>query len=116
MLRYVFIVIMLIHGLIHFMGFAKAFNYGNITQLTKDISKTAGVLWLVTACIFIAAVVLLLLKKDYWYIAGIIAAIISQVLIFTAWQDAKFGTIANALVLGAAITAFASIKSQLATL
>lgn len=109
-LRYFFAFIMLIHGLIHFMGFVKAFNYGNITQLTKEVSKTAGIFWFTTAWLFIAAVVLFLLKKDAWYITGIIAALISQVLIFYAWQDAKFGTIANAMVLGAAITAFVSIK------
>lgn len=110
MFRYIIAFIMLIHGLVHFMGFAKAFNYGNITQLTKDISKTAGIFWLITASLFIVAFVLLLLKKDSWCIMAVIAAVISQVLIFTAWQDAKYGTIANALVIGAAVTAFFSLN------
>jgi len=65
MIKYLFAFLVLMHGLIHFMGFAKAFGYGNIQQLTKEISKPAGVFWLVTAILFTAAVVMFLLKKDY---------------------------------------------------
>ena len=32
-------IITLIHGLIHLMGFTKAFNYAEINQLTQPISK-----------------------------------------------------------------------------
>jgi hypothetical protein len=103
MLKYLFAFIMLMHGFIHFMGFAKAFNYGNITQLTKEISKHAGFMWLVTALLFIAVTTMYLLKKDAWPILAIIAALISQVLIIAVWKDAKFGTIANLIVLLVAI-------------
>ncbi|MDZ4680855.1 MAG: DUF6544 family protein [Saprospiraceae bacterium] len=99
MLKFIFIAIALIHGLIHFMGFAKAFGYGNTTQLTKEISKPAGVFWMLTAWLFIAVVALFLFKIENWWALGIIAAVVSQVLIFSIWQDAKFGTIANVLVL-----------------
>ena len=44
MLKYTFAFIILVHGLIHLLGFAKAFGYGNITQLTKEISKPIGML------------------------------------------------------------------------
>ncbi len=99
MLKFIFIAIALIHGLIHFMGFAKAFGYGNITQLTREISKPAGVFWMLTAWLFIAVVALFLFKIENWWALGIVAAVVSQVLIFSVWQDAKFGTIANILVL-----------------
>jgi hypothetical protein len=112
MLKYIFALIIAIHGLIHCMGFAKAFGYGNITQLTKAISKTAGVCWLMTAAILIVAMVLLLLDKDSWPVIAIIGAIISQVLIFTVWQDTKFGSIANILVLIVAITSWGSIRFE----
>lgn len=98
MLRVLFALILLGHGLIHFMGFAKAFGYGNITQLTRDISKTAGILWAVTALLFVITAVLYLLKKEWWFVA-LPAVLLSQVLIFIVWQDAKFGTMANCLVL-----------------
>lgn len=104
MLRYLIALIILMHGLIHFMGFAKAFGYGNITQITKEVPKTEGVFWLLTAFIFIIASILFLLKKDTWIITSIIAVVISQILIILAWKDAKFGTIANIIILITAIS------------
>lgn len=83
MLKYLFALIMFIHGLIHFMGFAKAYSYGNITQLTQDISKPNGLLWFMVAILFVVATVLLLLKKESWPYIVIIAAVISQILIIT---------------------------------
>ncbi len=103
MIRYLFAFIMLVHGLIHFMGFGKAFHYGNITQLTKDISRPIGIAWIVTAVVFIIAVIMFLIKKDAWPFIAIAAVIISQFLIMSSWNDAKFGSIANGLTLLAAI-------------
>lgn len=105
MLRYVFAFIILIHGLLHLMGFSKAFGYGNITQLTKNISKPAGILWLVTAILFVIAAIFFLFKKESWPAIAFIAIIISQVLIITAWKDAKWGTIANIIIFIVALVA-----------
>ena len=110
MLKFIFIFITLIHGLIHFMGFAKAFDYGNITQLTKEISKPMGVLWLSTGMFFMICIALYLLKKDSWVYFAIIAVILSQILIINSWQDAKFGTIANVIILVVTIIGFFQIK------
>jgi hypothetical protein len=94
-MKVVFSMILAIHGLIHLIGFAKAFSYGNITQLTKEIAKPIGLLWLATALLLIIATILFVLKKDGWSIIAIIAAIGSQILIISVWQDAKFGTTPN---------------------
>ncbi|WP_462254747.1 DUF6544 family protein [Ferruginibacter sp.] len=107
MLKYFFAFIMLIHGLIHFMGFAKAYGFGNITQLIKDISKPNGLLWLFAAILFIAATLLFLLKKESWPYIAIVAAVISQILIITVWKDAKFGTILNIIILFVGIASWA---------
>lgn len=107
MLKYLFAFVMLVHGLIHFMGFAKAYNYGNITQLTKYISKSTGSIWLITTILFIVAVVLFLVKKESWAYIAIFALIISQILLITVWKDAKFGTIINILILFVAIVSYA---------
>ena len=80
---------MLIHGLIHFMGFAKAFGYGNITQITRNISKPLGLLWLLVAFLFILSTVLFLMQKNSWLYVAISAAILSQILISFVWQNAK---------------------------
>lgn len=109
MIKAFFSVVILIHGLIHFMGFAKAFGYGNITQLTKQISKPIGALWLVTAIMFITVAVLFFIKKEWW-IPGFLAILFSQALIFISWKDAKFGTIINIIILIALISNFEDWK------
>ncbi len=114
MLKYVFAFFMLIHGLIHLMGFAKAYNYGNITQLTRYISKPAGLLWLATAILFIITVTLFILKKEGWFYIAIAAAIISQILIIAVWKDAKFGTILNFIFLVVGIASYATYRFEAA--
>ena len=109
MLKYLFAFILFIHGLIHLIGFAKGFNYGNITQITKDISKPNAVVWFLVAIVFVVATLLFLLKKESWPYIALAAIVASQILIITVWKDAKFGTIANIIVL---MVAFASWSSQ----
>jgi hypothetical protein len=114
MLKYLFAFVLFIHGLIHLMGFAKAYNYGNITQITKYISKPIGSVWLITATLFIVAVLLFLLKKDSWLYFAVIAAFISQILIISVWKDAKFGTILNIIILFVATVTWASSHFEMA--
>ena len=81
------------------MGFAKAFNLASINELTHSISKPFGVLWLLTTVLFLVTFFLLLSHSDNWWIFGLAAVILSQFLIFTTWSDAKWGTIANIIIL-----------------
>jgi hypothetical protein len=97
-----------LHGLIHFMGFFKAFRLAEISELTKPISKSAGILWLIAGILFISVATFLFLGKDWWWMAAIPAIILSQALIIQAWQDARFGTIANVIIAIAATLAFGS--------
>lgn len=107
-MKYVLSLIILIHGLIHFMGFMKAFGVGNITQITKEIARPVGILWLMTSILFIVGAIMYLLQKDYWPIVVFISVVISQVLIIMVWHDAKFGTILNGLLLVIAIIGWSS--------
>lgn len=103
MLKYIFSIILLVHGLIHCMGFAKAFGYGNITQLTKDITRPAGSIWLFACLLFITAAIGLLVKKEWWPVLLFFAVAVSQVVISMSWKDARFGTIVNGIILLVAI-------------
>lgn len=104
-LKYLFSFIVLLHGLIHLIGFAKAFQYVNIAQLTKEISKPVGVIWLLAAMLFISASVAYIIGKPAWFLYGIAAVALSQIVIVMVWSDAKFGTIANAVILVVALPA-----------
>ncbi|HEX4878091.1 MAG TPA: DUF6544 family protein [Chitinophagaceae bacterium] len=105
MLKYLFAFIILIHGLIHFMGFAKAFNYGELKQLTLPISKTQGTVWLITALLFIFMAAAFLIKKENWWVVAFPAVALSQLVIIQSWKDAKYGTIANIIILVVAVLA-----------
>lgn len=105
-LKILFVLLLAIHGLIHLMGFAKAFEFAKMEQLTQPISRFYGVIWLFATTLFFAAIPIYLLKKDWWWIIGLAAVIVSQFVIFTSWQDAKFGTIANVIVLVVLIIGF----------
>ena len=107
-MRIAIIVLITVHGLIHLMGFAKAFQYAEMKQLTIAISKPVGVMWLVATLLFITSAILVLLKKDYWAIFSIAAVVISQIVIILSWHDAKFGTIANVIILIVSIIGYAT--------
>lgn len=98
-MKIIFVIIMIIHGLIHMLGFLKAYNITSISQLNQPISKTLGLFWLMATVLFLMSVVIVMLENDYWILVASLAVIISQSLIIMTWQDAKFGTIPNIIVL-----------------
>lgn len=108
--KYIFGFVLLVHGLIHLIGFAKAFQLARIDQLSMSISKPLGLVWLLTGIFFIVTFALAILKKEWWPILAIIAIVVSQVLIIIFWKDVKFGTIANIIILMVSITGFATIQ------
>lgn len=106
MWRLVFLLLLPVHGLIHLMGFAKAFHLTKIEQLTREITKPAGVLWLTAGLLFVFTAILLLFRNEQWWIPGVLAVVSSQVLIVSAWGDAKMGTVANVVLLLGCIAGF----------
>jgi len=98
-MRIVFILIIGLHGIIHLMGFLQAFAIYDFEEFTNNISKTSGILWLVSAIIFILALIFYAAKINQWWFISLVAVIISQILIIYFWKDAKFGTIANIIIL-----------------
>lgn len=93
------IIVIILHGLIHLLGFTKAFGFYHAKQLTQPISKSLGLLWLLAFLLCLLAVLLFISKNSYWWMMGFAAVIISQWLILSVWQDAKYGTLANVILL-----------------
>ena len=99
--------VIVVHGLIHLLGFVKAFRLAPVSQLAQDISRPAGLFWLLAAALFLVAGALLIARNDSWWIPAAVAVAISQVLVIAAWGDARFGTVANVIVLLALVPALA---------
>lgn len=106
MLKIFFLIVLFIHGMIHILGFLKAYQLAEINQLTQNISKPMGMLWLIALILFFAAAIQLVSNHHLWWITALAAVILSEVLIILFWQDAKFGTIANIIILLAVIAGY----------
>ncbi len=105
-MRILFFLMVLIHGLIHLMGFIKAYKWAELGQITQSISKPVGVLWLLCALLFTTAAILLLLKNEPWWMIAGAGVILSQIVITLSWSDAKFGTLVNVIILFSLIISF----------
>lgn len=97
--KILFSLLLVLHGVIHFAGFFKAFEIGDFKEISGEMSKTAGLIWLFAGVLFLATTLLYLFQYRYWPWIGLFSVAFSQVLIFSAWSDAKFGTIANLILL-----------------
>jgi hypothetical protein len=100
--------LVLVHGLIHLMGPAKAFGFAELPQLTLPISKSVALLWLLAAALLLATATALYVWPRWWWVAGILAVVISQAVIITSWNDAKYGSIANGILLLGVVFGFLS--------
>lgn len=98
-MKYILIALFVIHGLIHLLGFTKAFGLAQPSPLQAAISRPMGILWLAAALLLILSAVMVLLAVRWWWVPAAFGVVLSQVLIFTAWNDARAGTIANILLL-----------------
>ena len=109
-MRLTLILLIIIHGLIHLMGFCKAFGILDIKELSLPISKPYGIVWLLSFLFLISAAILYSVKFNYWWLFGIIGVTLSQMLIFYFWSDAKFGTVPNIVISLAVIIAFLDLN------
>ena len=106
-MRWVFFGVIVVHGLIHFMGAAKAYGLGESPQLTP-ISPALGIAWLAGGLGVLAAAVLFLVAPRVWWMVGLGAVLLSQLAIVSAWTDARYGTVANVLLLAGVVYGVAS--------
>jgi hypothetical protein len=98
-MKIAFSVIVVFHGIIHLLGVIKGFKLAESDRFSGDISRTEGFFWLIALLLFLLSVILLFANADFWWIIGLPAVIVSQILIIMQWQDAKFGTVANIIIL-----------------
>jgi hypothetical protein len=98
-MRWIVVVLLAVHGLIHLMGFAKAFGYAELPQLTLPVSLEMGVAWLAAGLLVVASAVTMVTSPRNFWIVGGVALVVSQGVILSAWSDAKAGTIVNVVLL-----------------
>jgi hypothetical protein len=106
--RWLGVVVVVAHGLIHLLGAAKGLGWAEVSALKDAISPAMGLVWLAATLLVVAAGILLAARAPWWWMVGAVSLVVSQVAIVTSWNDAKAGTAANVVLLVAAGYAFAS--------
>ena len=105
-MRTFFFTLILLHGIIHLFGFIKAFEIAEISELTLPINRGWGLLWFLTALTLILSGGLWMLNVSAWWIPAIIGVILSQILVLIFWQDARFASIPNLVILTVIFSSF----------
>jgi hypothetical protein len=102
----IFAVALVVHGLIHLLGFAKAFGLADLPQLSQPITPVAGVCWLCAAVLFFAAAIAMFAWPRAWWAIGAAAIVVSMAAIVPSWTDARFGAFANLIALVGVVFGF----------
>lgn len=116
MFRYIILLLLFIHGMIHSLGFLKGFELDKISEIlkkmvtgfSKNISRFSGIMWLLSSVIFLFTLVVLLINVDWWWIPCIGGVFLSQILIISYWQYAKYGSVINMILLLVIIVSYAN--------
>lgn len=98
LMKELFIFVVIIHGLVHIMGFLRAFHFIAPKGYSVPATKAQGILWLLAMVLFEGMAVMLIMDYKLWWLLGLVAVTVSQILIIKSWQDSKFGTLVNILI------------------
>ena len=109
-MRSALVIFMGLHGIVHLFGFLKAFGLSEFNAIVQPNSKYFGSLWLLAFILFSATLVLMLLNNRFWWLSGLLAVLLSQSLIINHWTDAKFGTLANIIILLAVLIGYSGYR------
>lgn len=111
-MRITYLIIIVLHGLIHLLGFVKGIGLKEVKELSLPISKPLGYAWLTATILFLSYGFLYLLNSKYAWLIGLLAVAVSQIVIIIFWKDAKFGTIPNFVILIVSIALFGYYSFQ----
>jgi len=109
-MRVLFFLFIVLHGLLHSLGFLKAYQISEIKDLTLPITRPMGMFWLLGGLLFLITALLFIFGSPYWWIAGLISGIASQILTIMFWQDAKFATLPNLFILLICLLAYGGFR------
>ena len=111
-------VLLVVHGLVHLLGFVKAWRIAPVPQLSgatlfplpASAERPVGLLWLLACLALVGAAAMLLAGGASWWILAAGGVALSQLLVVHAWPDAKAGTVANVLLAAAVVVAAAQAR------
>lgn len=106
-MRNAFLTLLFIHAGIHIIWFSHAFGWVDLPYFQKDIPGMVGFSWLLAAAFFIWAAIQIMRRKAKWFLPALIGILLSQMWIFSAWSDTKYGSFANLFIMGGILVGYA---------
>lgn len=106
-MRVAFAVFLLLHGLIHLLGVAKAFGLAALPQLATPIAPAMGRVWAAAAVLWTATAITVIAWPRAWWAPAVAAVVVSSVAVVASWSDAWAGAVVNVVVLAMAVVAWA---------
>jgi hypothetical protein len=101
-----------VHGLIHLIGFVAFWQIAEIEEFKYTTTVLAGrldigdvgirvlgVVWLVVAVALVIAGVAIFFSPPWWWSFTLVATVASLIVSLLGWPDAKFGVLANIIIL-----------------
>ncbi len=106
MLKWLFVALLIIHGLIHLMGALSELGVTEIEnlsgktlfKLSENMKKALGIVWSLVTLLFLITTYGFITEQDWWKLLTYFSIILSQILVIIWWSDAKFGTFANIMI------------------
>lgn len=102
-MRLALVLLLVLHGLLHLLGVAKGFGWAELPALTVPISGFGGVLSGLAAGLLLTTAALVLRAPEGWWVVGLAAAALSQLVVAESWADARWGTLPNVVIVVAAV-------------
>jgi len=93
MLRYLLLALLMLHGAIHLTGF-----FTPVAGRVMAMDRAPGIYWAACSALFGLTSLLLVRHEKHWAWVALLAALSSQVLIASAWEQARFGTTLNVVI------------------
>jgi hypothetical protein len=80
--------------------------------LSEKMARVSGILWLLTSLMLILATYIYIIEKDSFLIPALIGVGLSQAMIIIYWNDARYGTIVNIIILLVVVVNIARVNFQ----
>ncbi len=108
-MRALLIAVVAVHALLHAAGVAQAATSGHAFTHLAPISVPLGAIWGLAAVVLAVTAVLLARESRWWWAVGLAGMLASQIVVIASWSDAKFGTLANLILLAGALWGWAAL-------
>ena len=98
-MRIAFLILLVLHAIIHVLWFGHSVGWVGLSYFSQDIPVMVGFSWLLAALLFLWSAYKLGRRRVRWFLAALSGVLLSQMWIFSNWEDTKFGSLANLAVL-----------------